>query len=131
MFSGSEGFWKPRNNMEYISFYFAYEVVCKTASIKEFFLINKQQLHYNASNHAKNMNQGLKNVVYLIFSYKLSLTLYMLAIQAFLFLPFLSQSGLVKDYPLFTMFSPQKCSHSSCMYIRSGDIDQNELYLTR
>ena len=88
--------------MEYSSFYFGYEVVCKTASINEFsfffFLINKQQLHYNASNHAKNMNQGLKNVVYLIFSYKLSLTLYMLVIQAFLRLPLLPQSSfIVKD----------------------------------
>ena len=99
MFSGFEGFWKHRNNMEYSSFYFGYEVVCKTASINEFsfffFLINKQQLHYNASNHAKNMNQGLKNVVYLIFSYKLSLTLYMLVKQAFLRLPLLLQSSFM------------------------------------
>ena len=44
MFFGFEGIWKPRNNMEYISFYFGYEVVCKTASINEFpfFLFDKQ-----------------------------------------------------------------------------------------
>ena len=100
MFSGFEGFWKHRNNMEYISFYVGYEVVCKIASFNEFpffsfYLINKQQLHYNASNHAKNMNQGLKNVVYLIFSYKLSLTLYMLVKQAFLRLPLLLQSRFI------------------------------------